>query len=60
VNAIDEVVLVEQKLLPVGSNRRNLKQTLVSDGFLILRHPDWNVTKQLADIVATQINMYAE
>jgi biotin carboxylase len=52
--------VVEQKLLPVGSNRRNWKQTLVSDGFLILRHPDWNVTKQLADIVATQINMYAE
>lgn len=52
--------VVEQKLLPVGSNRRNWKQTLVSDGFLILRHPDWNVTKQLADMVATQINMYAE
>jgi biotin carboxylase len=52
--------VVEQKLLPVGTNRRNWKQTLVSDGFLILRHPDWNVTKQLADIVATQINMYAE
>jgi biotin carboxylase len=52
--------VVEQKLLPVGTNRRNWKQTLVSDGFLILRHPDWNVTKQLADIVATQINMSAE
>jgi biotin carboxylase len=52
--------VVEQKLLPVGTNRRNWKQTLVSDGFLILRHPDWNVTKQLADIVATQINMYAD
>jgi len=52
--------VVEQKLLPVGTHRRNWKQTLVSDGFLILRHPDWNVTKQLADIVATQIDMYAE
>jgi biotin carboxylase len=50
----------EMKLLPVGTHRRNWKQTLVSDGFLILRHPDWHTTKRLADIVATQIHMYAE
>jgi biotin carboxylase len=50
----------EQKLLPVGTHRRNWKQTLVSDGFIILRHPDWDTTKKLADIVATHIHMYAQ
>ncbi|HVK83236.1 MAG TPA: ATP-grasp domain-containing protein [Kofleriaceae bacterium] len=52
--------VVEQKLLPVGSPRRNWKHTLVSDGFILLRHPDWRVTKELADIVATEVTMYAE
>jgi biotin carboxylase len=52
--------VVEQKLLPVGSQRRNWKQTLTSDGHLIVRHPDWQRTKALAEMVANDITMYAE
>jgi len=52
--------VVEDKLLRPGTPRRNWKQTLVSDGFLILRHPDWRITKALADEAATEITMYAE
>jgi len=52
--------VVEQRLLPVGTPRRNWKHTLVSDGFIMLRHPDWATAKKLADIVATQITLYAE
>ncbi len=52
--------VVEQRLLPVGSHRRDWKQTLVSDGFLLLRHPDWDRTYQLAMEAATDITMYAE
>jgi biotin carboxylase len=52
--------VVEQKLLPVGSHRRNWKQTLTSDGHIMLRHPDWQRTRELADIVANEISMYAE
>jgi hypothetical protein len=51
--------VVEQKLLPPGTHRRNWKQTLTSDGHIMLRHPDWNRTKELADIAATEITMYA-
>jgi len=52
--------VVEQRLLPVGAPRRNWKHTLVSDGYIILRHPDWATAKKLADLVATQVTMYAE
>jgi biotin carboxylase len=52
--------VVEQRLLPVGSQRRNWKHTLVSDGFVIVRHPDWDRTYQLAMEAATAITMWAE
>ena len=52
--------VVEQRLLPPGQHRRNWKQTLVSDGFILLRHPDWSKAVELANIVATEITMYAE
>jgi biotin carboxylase len=52
--------VVDEKLLRPGTPRRNWKHTLVSDGFIILRHPDWRVANELANIAATQITMYAE
>jgi len=52
--------VVEQRLLPVGSQRRDWKKTLVSDGYLLLRHPDWDRTYQLAMEAATDITMWAE
>ncbi len=52
--------VVEQKLLPVGSQRRNWKQTLTSDGHILLRHPDWDTACKLAAIAAEHITMYAE
>ena len=51
--------VVEQKLLPVGTPRRNWKHTLVSDGYIMLRHPDWATACKLADIVANEITLYA-
>ena len=50
----------EEKLLRPGTPRRNWKHTLVSDGFIILRHPDWQVANELANIAATEITLYAE
>jgi biotin carboxylase len=52
--------VVEERLLPVGAHRRNWKQTLVSDGYILLRHPDWRTACELADFVATGVTMYAE
>jgi biotin carboxylase len=52
--------VVEQRLLPPGTTRRDWKKTLVSDGYLLLRHPDWDRTYQLAMEAATDITMWAE
>ena len=46
--------VVEQRLLPPGSQRRDWKKTLVSDGFLLLRHPDWDRAYQLAIVRLTR------
>jgi len=52
--------VVDEQLLRPGTPRRNWKHTLLSDGFLILRHPDWHTANELASIAATEITMYAE
>ncbi len=48
-----------EDLLPVGAPRRDWKQTLVSDGFIMLRNPDWDQALGLAKKAAVQIRMYA-
>jgi biotin carboxylase len=52
--------VVEERLLRPGTHRRDWKQTLLSDGHIMLRHPDWDTTYQLAMEAATDITMYAE
>lgn len=51
--------IVWDNLLPVGARRRDWRQTLVSDGFLVLRHPDLATTLQMADDVGYSLRMYA-
>ena len=53
----EHIVCVE--LLPVGSPRRDWLQTLVSDGYVILRHPDLAATCEMADRVGTDLQLYA-
>ncbi len=47
------------ELLPVGAHRRNWKQTLLSDGHLIVRHPDLEACLTIADAVGTDVQLYA-
>jgi hypothetical protein len=51
--------VVWENLLPVGSPRRNWRQTLVSDGFVVVRHPDLAVTLAMADEIASDIQLFA-
>ncbi|MCH9650127.1 MAG: ATP-grasp domain-containing protein [Deltaproteobacteria bacterium] len=53
----EHVVCVD--LLPQGHPRRNWKQTLLSDGYLIVRHPDLQATTEMADRVGSELQMYA-
>jgi biotin carboxylase len=51
--------LVEETLLPVGTPRRNWKQTLLSDGYIVVRHPDWDEAYRMSFAAATDVTLYA-
>jgi biotin carboxylase len=51
--------VVWENLLRPGTPRRNWKQTLVSDGFVVVRHADWDDALSIARAAATDITMYA-
>lgn len=53
----EHIVLID--LLPLGTERRNWKQTLLSDGYLIVRHPDLTRALEIADAVGTDLQLYA-
>lgn len=46
-------------LLPIGAMRRDWKQTLRSDGMIIVRHPDFETTCNILDQIGTRLQMYA-
>jgi biotin carboxylase len=52
--------VVADELLRPGTPRRNWKQTLLSDGWVMVRHPDWEEAKRMAFMAATDIMMFAE
>ncbi|MDP2342077.1 MAG: ATP-grasp domain-containing protein [Deltaproteobacteria bacterium] len=52
--------LVEDKLFRPGTTRRNWKHTLLSDGHLMIRHPDWSEAHRLSFSAAMGVRMYAE
>lgn len=52
--------VVEEKLLRPGTPRRNWKHTLLSDGHVVVRHPDWDEAHRMSFAAATGITMYAE
>jgi len=47
------------ELLPVGAHRRNWKQTLLSDGYIIVRHPDLASCCEISDRFGVEVQMYA-
>jgi len=53
----EHVAAVE--LLPVGAPRRDWRATLISDGMVIVRHPDLATTVSIAERFAAQLHLYA-
>jgi hypothetical protein len=51
--------IVHIDLLPVGAERRNWIQTLVSDGYVCVRHPDLQACFDISDAVGTDLQLYA-
>ncbi|HVS03454.1 MAG TPA: hypothetical protein VMT16_11845, partial [Thermoanaerobaculia bacterium] len=46
-------------LLPLGAPRRDWRRTLISDGYLIVRHPDLDACLEMADRVGTHLRLEA-
>jgi hypothetical protein len=46
-------------LLPVGAQRRDWTQTLVSDGYVLVRHPEWGQALRIAKDAADNIRLFA-
>jgi len=51
--------IVHIDLLPLGAERRNWILTLVSDGYVVVRHPDWQACCDIADAVGTDLQLRA-
>ncbi len=51
--------VVENTLLPVGAPRRDWLKTLVSDGFIMLRHPEIAATIEMADAFGSELTLLA-
>ncbi len=51
--------IVEDQLSRVGTARRDWKATLISDGYLMVRHPDWDEAKRISFAAATDITLFA-
>ena len=51
--------LVEDRLSRPGTPRRNWRQTLLSDGHVAIRHPDWDHARRICEDAATGIKLYA-
>ncbi len=51
--------IAREDLLPVGALRRDWKATFLSDGNLVVRHPDLGECRKLAETAASSIRMIA-
>jgi hypothetical protein len=51
--------VVHVDLLPVGAPRRNWIQTLISDGYVTVRHPDYAMACEIADAFGTDLRLFA-
>lgn len=51
--------IVADQLLPIGTLRRNWKQTLLSDGFVAVRHPDLGACREMMNAVISKVQLFA-
>jgi len=53
----DDVVTVE--LLPVGAPRRDWRASVIGDGIVVVRHPEFERVVEMTDRFAADLHMYA-
>jgi len=47
------------QLSPVGASKKSFRRSLTSDGYLVVRHPDFQTCLAIADRVGTDLTLYA-
>ncbi len=47
-------------LVPPGQPRRDWQATVISDGLIVVRHPDFGETVRMADWVAANVHLYCD
>jgi hypothetical protein len=52
--------IVNVDLVEIGQPRRDWRQTVLSDGIVVVRHPDLETTYALADRIGTELHLYAQ
>ncbi|HLM23024.1 MAG TPA: hypothetical protein VK390_16090, partial [Propionibacteriaceae bacterium] len=53
----DHVVVVD--LLPIGAPRRDWRAVLISDGMIVVRHPELQPVIDMTERIASDVHMYA-
>ena len=51
--------VVHIDLLPIGAHRRDWRATLISDGMIIVRHPELQRVIEMTDRFASDLHLYA-
>lgn len=51
--------IVADTLLRPGAQRRDWRQTLLSDGYIAVRHPDWDETRRMTFAAINDVRLYA-
>jgi hypothetical protein len=46
-------------LTPVGAPRRDWRTSILADGFVMMRHPEHEAIREMADRVATEVQLWA-
>ena len=54
----DHIPVIE--LTPIGAPRRDWKKSVVGDGWLVVRHPDLEVTTSIADKLSNEFRIIAQ
>lgn len=49
-----------ENLLPIGAPRRDWIQTLLSDGFIAVRNPDYDETLEMMQYIVRELKLYAQ
>ncbi len=52
--------LVEEAILPIGHPRRNWRQTLLSDGYVVMRDPDYSQCLEMMQAAVSGVQIFAE